>query len=624
LVKRRLRIVSRNLRRRTKIINISKIKKGWLELESEIIKTGKCVYCGACGAFCANIKFDSQKEIPIEDGSCKDSSTCRDGHGLCYNLCPKTGIDQIPLSILDQWVFGKVQDKILGHYLDIATVKLTDKAKEKVPIEAGPITILLCTAIEAGLIDSSIITDKDEKFIPFPFIAENQKQIFKGIGYKPSQSPTISLVGDAINKEFSDIAVVGTPCQIQSLRKIQNHPIFDYEAHDLITLSIGTFCFGTYYNQLLTQCFRDFEISADEIIKVNADRNAFKMKIHTKSGIKEIPLNYIYDKSIRNACFSCSDYTASFADISIGDIGSEDGWKTLIIRTERGKQVYDLAIQKGFLSTKSLLKNNEDLVLDITRYKTDIVKIESIIEHSDHIKSFKLRNEKIAKAYQPGMFVFLWLPDIDFLPMSISKVEGNTIEITVQKIGDGTAKLFDLTVGDSIGIRGPFGNSWSYGNGSNILIVGGGMGIAAITSLIESLKNTDNNITVAIGAKDKTSLIFADRLMELIPNTMCTTDDGSFGRKCYVIDSIEEIISGNNIDLILTCGPEVMMKKVLDIAESKNIKVQASLERKMKCGVGLCGSCCIGEENDISVCEAGPIFNSEQLKKFPQFGSYLK
>ena len=67
-----------------------------------------------------------------------------------------------------------------------------------------------------------------------------------------------------------------------------------------------------------------------------------------------------------------------------------------------------------------------------------------------------------------------------------------------------------------------------------------------------------------------------------------------------------------------------MMKKVLDLAESKNIEIQASLERKMKCGVGLCGSCCIGVDNDISVCKDGPIFNKEQLKKIPQFGQYTK
>jgi len=602
----------------------SKIKKGWQELDSEIIRTGKCVYCGACGAFCANIKFDAQKEIPIEDGSCKDSNTCRDGFGLCYNLCPKTGIEQIPTSLLDQWVFGKEHDKILGHYLEIATVQLTDKAKEKVPMEAGPITTLLYTAMEEGLIDCSIVTDKDGKFIPFPIIAKNQKEIFKGIGYKPSQSPTISLIGDAINKEYNDIAVVGTPCQIQSLRKVQNHPIFDYEAYDLITLAIGTFCFGTYYNQLITQCFNEHGINAEDILKVDAVKNEFKMKIYSNSGKKEIPLNYIYEKSIRNACFSCSDYTSSFADISVGNIGSEEGWKTLIIRTERGKKIYDLTIEKGLLRAKSLTILEEELVLDITRCKTDIVKIESIVEHSADIKSFILRNDRIAKTYKAGMFVFLWLPDIDFLPMSISQVDGNLIEITVQKIGEGTTQLFNLIAGDSIGIRGPFGNPWNYDDATNILIVGGGMGIAAITSLIESLKFTDKNVFIAIGARDKPSLIFTDRLMELIPNTMCTTDDGSFGRKCYVSDSIEEIISDNNIDLILTCGPEVMMKKVLDIAESKNIKIQASLERKMKCGVGLCGSCCIGENNDIPVCKDGPIFNSDQLKKFPQFGSYLK
>ena len=67
-----------------------------------------------------------------------------------------------------------------------------------------------------------------------------------------------------------------------------------------------------------------------------------------------------------------------------------------------------------------------------------------------------------------------------------------------------------------------------------------------------------------------------------------------------------------------------MMKRVLEIADSKNIEIQASLERKMKCGVGLCGSCCVGEKNDISVCKDGPIFNSTQLKTFPQFGSYSK
>ena len=603
---------------------IDKTKKGWQELDSEIINTGKCLYCGACGAFCANISFDYDKEIPIEDGSCKDLSTCRDGFGLCYNLCPKTGLDQIPISLLDKWVFGKEQDKILGHYIEIISVKLTDKARGKLPMEAGPITALLSIALEAKMIDAVIVTDKDDEFRPFPVIAKNQKQLYKSIGYKPSQSPTLSLIGNAINKEFTDIAVVGTPCQIQALRKMQHHPRFDFEAFDLVTLSIGTFCFGTYYNQLLSECFKQYDINSSEISKITTEKSNFKMKIITNNTPKEIPLNFIYDKAIRNACFSCSDYTASFADISVGSIGSEEGWRTLIIRTERGRQIYEQAHAKGIFEQKVLPKDNKEIILDITRYKTDLVKIESIIEHSSEIKSFLVRNERIARAYRPGMFVILWLPDIDFLPMSISNIEGNLIEITVQKIGEGTTKLFELNEGDNIGIRGPFGNSWNYEDASNILIVGGGMGIAALTSLIEPLKQNKKNVTVTIGAKDKASLIFADRLIDLIPNTMCSTDDGSVGKKCFVTDTIEDIFAKNKIDLIITCGPEIMMKQVLEIAESNHIEIQASLERKMKCGVGLCGSCCIGENNDVSVCKDGPIFNSEQLRKFPQFGKYIK
>ena len=82
--------------------------------------------------------------------------------------------------------------------------------------------------------------------------------------------------------------------------------------------------------------------------------------------------------------------------------------------------------------------------------KTEIVKIESIVEHSPEIKSFVIRSSRIAQAYRPGEFVILWLPDVDFLPMSISNVFGNLIEITVQKIGEGTAKLFELKEGDNI------------------------------------------------------------------------------------------------------------------------------------------------------------------------------
>ncbi len=489
---------------------------------------------------------------------------------------------------------------------------------------AGPITGLLSLALDEALIDCALVTDKNENFRPFPYLAENKKDLAKSVGYKPSQSPTLSLIGKAINKERVNIAVVGTPCQIQALRKMQNHPAFDFEAYDLISLAISTFCFGTFHNLQLNEIIKGNGIVPKDISKIKTNKNNFKLGVTSKTGTKEFPLNLLYDKAIRNACFQCSDYAGAFADISIGHIGSEEGWNTLVIRTQRAKELVDLALKKGVLETCALDKNNKELVLEISRNKTDIVEIEAIQELSPDIKSFVIRNERIAKAYRPGMFVILWLPDVDFLPMSVSKVDGSVMEITVQKIGEGTKKLFELKVGDKIGVRGPYGNAWNYEDASNILIVGGGMGIAALTTLIEPLKKNKKNVFVAIGAKDEASLIFADSLIDMIPNTACTTDDGSVGKKCFVTEAMEDILNKNKIDLIITCGPEVLMKRVLEIAESKKILVQASLERKMKCGVGLCGSCCVGSNNDICACKDGPIFKSEQLKKIPQFGTYKK
>jgi dihydroorotate dehydrogenase electron transfer subunit len=102
------------------------------------------------------------------------------------------------------------------------------------------------------------------------------------------------------------------------------------------------------------------------------------------------------------------------------------------------------------------------------------------------------------------------------------------------------------------------------------------------------------------------------------------TDDGSAGMKGLATDPIEKFVKENGIKNIITCGPEIMMKRVVDIARALGIPVQASLERKMKCCVGLCGTCCVGANNDVAVCKMGPVFDQDKLATFPGFGTYKK
>ena len=101
---------------------------------------------------------------------------------------------------------------------------------------------------------------------------------------------------------------------------------------------------------------------------------------------------------------------------------------------------------------------------------------------------------------------------------------------------------------------------------------------------------------------------------------LITTDDGSFGRKGFTIDALEEVLKNkkNKIKIVYTCGPEIMMKKVFDICQKYKVELEASLERYMACGFGICGKCMV---NDQIVCIDGPIFNSKQLGRMPEFGN---
>ncbi len=243
-----------------------------------------------------------------------------------------------------------------------------------------------------------------------------------------------------------------------------------------------------------------------------------------------------------------------------------------------------------------------------------------------NIKKQKLENKNVKtiifdhkEKINPGQFYMIWIPGIDEIPMSVSYINKQQKGITFKKVGEATNKLFNLNIGEKIGIKGPYGNSFKI-TGKNILFVGGGTGISMIAPAIEQSIEKKIKTSVVIGAKTKNELFFEERIKDTKAKLYITTDDGSKGNKGFATDIALELIRENNFDQILTCGPEKMMKKLLD--ESKTIPFQASLERYMKCGFGLCGQCCIGE--GLRVCQEGPIFDKKILINIDDFGKYKK
>ena len=246
-------------------------------------------------------------------------------------------------------------------------------------------------------------------------------------------------------------------------------------------------------------------------------------------------------------------------------------------------------------------------------------KITSITETKIEAKNTKTIKFSFQGKIDPGQFFMMWIPNVDEIPMSVSFIDKKIKGVTFRKIGDATNALFNLKKGDKIGIRGPYGKGFKL-NGKNILFVGGGTGIATITPAIEQAIKNKILSNVILGVKTKNELFFWERIKKLGANVFVCTDDGSKGYKGFATKLAEDLISKNDYDSVITCGPEIMMKKLFD--KVKKIDFQASLERYIKCGFGLCGRCCVGE--GLRVCKEGPVFKRQKLKKIRDFGIYKK
>jgi dihydroorotate dehydrogenase electron transfer subunit len=185
----------------------------------------------------------------------------------------------------------------------------------------------------------------------------------------------------------------------------------------------------------------------------------------------------------------------------------------------------------------------------------------------------------------------------------------------VKEVGQATKALSALNVGDLVGLRGPYGNSWDL-TPRRILAVGGGVGMSPIMTAVEAV-NDRSRVDVAIGARDAGEIIFEERARKASDDVRVSTDDGSYGIKGTVVSLADAMMREKRYDMVLGCGPEIMNKYLLKACNENKVPCQLSLERIMKCGTGLCGSCVI---DGLRVCVEGPIFTGEQISRMTEFG----
>ena len=218
----------------------------------------------------------------------------------------------------------------------------------------------------------------------------------------------------------------------------------------------------------------------------------------------------------------------------------------------------------------------------------------------------------------PGQFVMIWLPGDDELPMSLSYTEGPSKGVTIKAMGATTQRAQSIRPGDRVGIRGPYGNRFDL-SPKRVLIVSGGSGSAVLAPAAERVRASGAAVTVALGATRAPELLFKERFRAMGARLEVATDDGSEGTKGFVTVVAEQLLESEAFDAVWTCGPEVMMKKVILAAARRSVPVFCSMERHMKCALGMCDACAIGPYH---VCVDGPVFVAAQVASLSEFGSF--
>ena len=209
---------------------------------------------------------------------------------------------------------------------------------------------------------------------------------------------------------------------------------------------------------------------------------------------------------------------------------------------------------------------------------------------------------------EPGQFVMAWLPGVEERPYTI--MDDDPLSLTVAAVGPFSRSLCALHVGGRLWARGPLGHGFAPA-GTRHLLVGGGSGVASLTLLAQRALARGDQVIAAIGARTAGQLMLDWRLAELGAQVIIATDDGSRGYHGTVLEAARAHIERRWPEAVYACGPEPMLRALAQATEAAGLPCFVSLERVMRCGLGVCGNCHCG---DRLVCRDGPVFEAALLR----------
>ncbi len=320
--------------------------KTFFNLVQEIQKTGRCHHCGTCVAFCDALNYGALELDEEGVPRYKDVNKCIEC-GLCYSICPE--VHELDEEIKKRLAWSEP----IGRVVSVSSVRAIDEDIRKNATDGGAVTALLLYLFDTGQINGAIVAKKIGPYERVPYLATSSEEIIDAAGFffetshgihsfsqQYSESATVEAFNTLRKQGLTRVALVATPCQIFAFRKMEALGVVPSES---IKFCLGLFCSGNFiFNEENREKMANIgDFSWEEVEKINIKEDVM---LHLKGGeVKHIPLEKL-DFMKKYACKMCMDYTAQYADISFGGLGSDEGWTTALARTPAGRAALQAAI----------------------------------------------------------------------------------------------------------------------------------------------------------------------------------------------------------------------------------------------------------------------------------------
>jgi|Deesub1362A_J573_1020465.scaffolds.fasta_scaffold00005_338 coenzyme F420 hydrogenase subunit beta len=319
-------------------------EEGYKALEQEVIFKDLCCGCGNCEAVCPE-NVIKVSEFPELIGKC---TNC----GYCLMQCPRSFFSS---EEAEEKLFGEITEDELGHIESKIGVRVKDEEIKKVVQDGGFVTAALKYLLEKNIIDGAVVSAKgeDNPWSPMAKLVVSPRELLESAGTRYTNSPNTAALKEAKEKGLKNLAIVGLPCQIEAVRKIQNYPIEDVDISDRIKLTISIFCSSNFmYDGLMNKLVQEkYRVPLKDIKKM--DIKGKNVLVFTEKEEVKIPLKEAYTVK-REPCKVCSDFTGRLADISAGAVGSPVGYTTVFARTKFAVKLLDDMLNFGIFETIEL------------------------------------------------------------------------------------------------------------------------------------------------------------------------------------------------------------------------------------------------------------------------------